>query len=190
MKKIIGLGFGWIFKTWYKIRYGNKVQIGKGFICNWRFRIAGSGKVVIGDDCNVWAHDRPTQIYTYSSKASVKIGDNCRLNGAILMARESIQIGSFVLCGSANILDNDFHSLNYMERRKDLKGKGSGDVSCKPVVIGDDVWIAGEVIVLKGVEVGDRAILGTRAVVTKSVETETVVAGNPARPVKGNRVNR
>jgi acetyltransferase-like isoleucine patch superfamily enzyme len=77
-----------------------------------------------------------------------------------------------------------------MERRKDLKGKGNRDVSCKPVVIGDDVWIAGEVIVLKGVEVGDRAILGTRAVVTRSVETETVVAGNPARPVKGNRVNR
>jgi acetyltransferase-like isoleucine patch superfamily enzyme len=184
MKRFLGRLIGWIYKIYFKLRFGSRVQMGKGFICNWRFKISGKGRVFIGDNCNFWAHDRATQIYTYTNEALVKIGDNCRLNGAILMARERIEAGSFGMIGSANILDNDFHSLDYRERRKDINGGKSKDVDSKPVVIGDDVWISGEVIVLKGVEIGDRSVIGTRAVVTKSVEAESVAVGNPAKVVK------
>lgn len=184
MKKLIGLSFGWIYKIYYKLRFGSKIKIGKGFICNWRFKIRGRGNVVIGDHCNFWAHDRATQIYTYSSDAKILVGKNCRLNGVILMARESIEIGNFVMIGSANILDNDFHSMDFRERRKDLKGENSEDVVSDSVKIGDDVWVSGEVIVLKGVEIGDKSVVGTRAVVTKSIESGSVAVGNPARVVK------
>jgi maltose O-acetyltransferase len=184
MKKLIGLSFGWLYKGFYKLRFGGRVRIGRGFVCNWRFKIKGKGKVVIGDDCNFWAHDRSTQIYTYSSEALVEIGSKCRLNGCILMARKGIEVGDHVMMGSANVLDNDFHSLDYKERRKDIEGVSNAMVEAFAVKIGDDVWVAGEVIVLKGVEIGDRAVVGTRAVVTKSVESDTVAVGNPARPVK------
>ena len=50
--------------------------------------------------------------------------------------------------------------------------------------IGDDVWIGGGSLILKGVSIGDRAIIAARSVVTKDVPADTVVAGNPARIVK------
>ena len=184
MKKLIGFSIGWIFKTYYRFRFGGRVKIGKGFICNWRFKIRGKGRVEIGDDCNFWAHDRATQIYTYSEEAFVRIGSNCRLNGSIFMVRKSLEVGDFVMIGSANVFDNDFHSLDFRERRNDILGKGRIEILSKPVKIGSDVWISGEVIVLKGVEIGDRSVIGTRAVVTKSVDSDTVAVGNPARPVK------
>ncbi len=53
-----------------------------------------------------------------------------------------------------------------------------------PIVIGDDVWICADAFVGPGVKVGDGAVVAARAVVVKDVEPWTVVAGNPARPVK------
>lgn len=50
----------------------------------------------------------------------------------------------------------------------------------KPVNIGNDVWIGNNVIILKGVCVGDRAIVGAGSIVTKDVPADSVVAGNPA----------
>lgn len=51
-------------------------------------------------------------------------------------------------------------------------------------VIGNDVWIGSEAIVMPGVKVGDGAILGTRALVTRDVEPYTIVGGNPAKPIR------
>jgi len=53
-----------------------------------------------------------------------------------------------------------------------------------PITIGDDVWICADAFVGPGVRVGDGAVVAARAVVVKDVEPWTVVAGNPARPVK------
>jgi acetyltransferase-like isoleucine patch superfamily enzyme len=53
-----------------------------------------------------------------------------------------------------------------------------------PVTIGDDVWIGAGAIVLPGVDVGARAIIGAGAVVTRTVAPDTIVAGVPARPVR------
>ena len=54
----------------------------------------------------------------------------------------------------------------------------------KPIIIGDDVWIGGHVIVLPGVHVGNGAILAAGAVVTKDVPEYAIVGGNPARVIK------
>lgn len=52
------------------------------------------------------------------------------------------------------------------------------------IVIGSDVWIGYEAVVLSGVTIGDGAIIGTRAVVTKDVPPYTIVGGVPARPIR------
>jgi acetyltransferase-like isoleucine patch superfamily enzyme len=52
-----------------------------------------------------------------------------------------------------------------------------------PIVVGDDVWIGADCKILKGVSIGDRAIIGTAAVVTKDVPPDTIVAGNPSKTI-------
>ncbi len=52
------------------------------------------------------------------------------------------------------------------------------------IIIGNDVWIGFEAIILSGVTIGDGAIIGTRAVVTKDVPPYTIVGGVPAKPIR------
>lgn len=52
------------------------------------------------------------------------------------------------------------------------------------IVIGNDVWIGYEAVILAGVTIGDGAVIGARAVVTKDVPPYTIVGGVPARPIK------
>jgi len=52
------------------------------------------------------------------------------------------------------------------------------------IVVGSDVWIGYEAVILSGVHIGDGAIIGTRAVVTKDVEPYTIVGGVPAKPIR------
>ena len=52
------------------------------------------------------------------------------------------------------------------------------------IIIGNDVWIGFEAVILAGVMIGDGAIIGTRAVVTKDVPPYTIVGGVPAKPIK------
>ena len=52
------------------------------------------------------------------------------------------------------------------------------------IVIGNDVWIGYEAVILSGVTIGDGAIIGTRAVVTKDVPPYTIVGGVPAKPIR------
>lgn len=52
------------------------------------------------------------------------------------------------------------------------------------IIIGNDVWIGFEAVIMQGVTIGDGAIIGTRSVVTKDVEPYTIVGGSPAKPIR------
>ena len=52
------------------------------------------------------------------------------------------------------------------------------------MVIGNDVWIGYEAVIMPGVKIGDGAIVGTRSVVTKDVQPYTIVGGAPAKPIR------
>lgn len=63
-------------------------------------------------------------------------------------------------------------------------GALNGYLPSGDTVIGNDVWIGSEAIIMPGVTIGDGALIGTRALVTRDVEPYCIVAGNPAKPIR------
>jgi len=123
--------------------------------------------------------------------AKIKVGDRCFISsGVVIVAAESIAIGNDTLIADGcYISDNDGHSLDWRIRRKDVSNRNQGvkqwdDIGISPIVIGNDVWIAPRSVILKGVTIGDGAIVAIGSVVTKDVPPRVLVAGNPARVVK------
>jgi acetyltransferase-like isoleucine patch superfamily enzyme len=72
------------------------------------------------------------------------------------------------------IIDNDFHAYSDQGWRTEMQA------GARPVKIGREVFVAARAIILKGVTIGDRAVIGAGAVVTKDVPADHVAAGNPA----------
>ena len=192
LKYKIGKGLSGLFRLWFLLRYGSHVSWGKGVIVNHRFKFSGKGKLIIGDDVNLWAHKEPNEFHTYTAEAEIKIGARSRLNGVGIQCRQQVLIGEDCLIGSAVIMDNDFHSVNFEERNggdggaeaSEAANTGAAGIKTAPVVIENKVWLAGQCAILKGVTVESEAVVGFRAVVSKDVAMKTVVAGNPAVVVK------
>ena len=92
---------------------------------------------------------------------SVAIGDN-------------VKFGAYVL-----IIDTDAHPLDYLARRTSNDG-----TKFAPIVIEDDVWVGAHSIILKGVTIGARSIIGAGSVVVRSIPADCVAAGNPCKVIK------
>ena len=109
---------------------------------------------------------------------------------------DKLQIGKFcsIACGAKILFNSANHTLSSLStypfplffeewglEKKDVTKAWDkkGDI-----VIGNDVWIGYEAVILAGVTIGDGAIIGTRAVVTKDVPPYTIVGGVPAKPIK------
>ena len=66
----------------------------------------------------------------------------------------------------------------------DVKSRNIGLEYAKPITIGDNVWLGGNVTILPGVTIGNNCVIGAGSVLTKDVPPNTVYAGNPARKIK------
>ncbi|SDT38292.1 acyltransferase [Actinoplanes derwentensis] len=109
---------------------------------------------------------------------TVRAGRDCSIN-AYTVVRGHVEIGDAVRIGAHTSILGFNHNMTDPDVevfRQPLTSKG--------VTIGDDVWIGSHVVVLDGVTVGDKAVLAAGAIVTKSVPSGAVVAGNPARVIK------
>lgn len=105
-------------------------------------------------------------------------------------------IGKFcsIACGAKFLLNSANHTMNslstypfplfFEEWGIDKKNVADSWDNKGDIVIGNDVWIGYEAVILAGVTVGDGAIIGTRAVVTKDVPPYTIVGGIPAKPIR------
>lgn len=132
------------------------------------------GNVQIGNGVRIWSTINTTRISVFKN-ASLKIGEGTFINGARIAAKNEITIGkNCTIAPESIIMDSDFHDV------RDHDGEGA----IQPVVIGDNVWIATRAIILKGVRIGNGAVVATGAVVTADVEPYTVVAGVPAKCIK------
>ena len=101
------------------------------------------------------------------------IGLNAFLSGKVI-------IGDDVMMGPDCIIYTQNHSF----QRTDITIRSQGNEPEKTVIIKNDVWIGGQVIILPGVVIYDGAVIGAGSVVTKNVEPYSIVAGNPARLIK------
>jgi len=88
----------------------------------------------------------------------------------------SVTVGDFTLFGPAVQIYTPLHPLNAVARR----GKEYG----KPVAIGADVWVGGGAIILPGVSIGARAVIGAGSVVTRDVPADVFAAANPCRVIR------
>ncbi len=105
----------------------------------------------------------------------LEIGEGSTINyGFSAVANQLVQIGKRCSIGPyVNIIDNNFHEILDRTRKP----------ASRPVIIGDDVWIAARVMILPGVTIGNNSVISAGAVVTESVPERTIVAGNPAQIV-------
>jgi acetyltransferase-like isoleucine patch superfamily enzyme len=105
------------------------------------------------------------------------IGHECSFN-----LRHSIRIGrQCLLAGGVVIQDNDGHPIDAEARRA---GEPAPESAVAAVTIADGVWIGRRAMILKGVTLGENAIVGAGSVVLHDVPANTIVAGNPARVIR------
>ena len=133
--------------------------------------IHGEGKIYAGDDLSLDGRSSSAELFV-DKNAILRMGNNVRLNNASISALDKISIGNDVLIGSESaISDSDWHGIN------------GEQVKNSPVTIGNHVWIGARVLILKGVLIGDNAIIGAASVVTHDVDANLIVAGNPAKQI-------
>lgn len=116
----------------------------------------------------------------------ISIGDNTFVNmNCIFLDDHYIRIGADGLIGPYTQIYTAGHPLRAADRiRKNTDKLGTYVTKCKPVTIGDQVWIGGNVVILPGVTIGDRVTIAASAVVRDNVPNDSLVVGNPAQVVK------
>lgn len=148
-----------------RISIGNKVQ----FVSSWRRTTA----------CSLAF---PVRLRVFGPGSAIEIGDGCQLNGTSITARSTvIRLGKGVLLGpNCIITDSDFHAHWPPQDRCELPGYEND----APVRIGDYAWVGLNVIILKGVTIGNGAIIGAGSVVTRDIPANYLACGNPCRPLR------
>ena len=131
-------------------------------------------------------------MFDLGPEAAVSVGEYALLNGAWIICDARVEIGAYALI-SWNVVLMDSYRVpqDPAERRQALHRLGSGGIRrlaapapARPIRIGQNVWIGFDVCVLPGITIGEGSVIGARSVVAADVPPYTVVAGNPARPVR------
>lgn len=135
-------------------------------------------KISVGDHVHFAAlPDKPIRLAVFEGLGKIDLGSYSIINpGVRITSAESIVMGhSCMLAMNCYLSDADWHDLNHR-----IYAPGSTG----PITLADNVWIGDGALVVKGVSIGENSIVGARAVVTRPVPDNVIVAGNPAVVVK------
>lgn len=139
--------------------------------------------------------------YFQRPDAAISVGKRCQLGASHYVATRGLTIGDDVIISwGCTLIDTDNHSPLWTVRRHDIHnyrkdydaqgGKRVGlshdwsQVDTRPIVIESKVWLGFEVIVLKGVTIGEGSVIGAGSVVAKDIPPWSIAAGNPCRVIK------
>lgn len=149
--------------------------------------LAGNSTIRVGSDGVFCSRSEKTALgvnhaiilRTFRAGACLKIGDGAQMSGTTICCADQVTIGNRVFFGAnVTVSDTDFHSLVPALRNSPHDAEHA---KVQAVKIGDDVFIGMNATILKGVEIGSGAVIGAGSVVTRSVASNMIVAGNPAR---------
>ncbi len=134
----------------------------------------GKHAVTLGNNVTLWNDAKLSVCGSHNGTATLTIEDNVSIGDRTeIHVGESVRIGRGTLIAwDCCIMDRDYHCIDGITEHT------------APVSIGENVWICCNAIILKGVTIGDGAVIGAGAVVTHDVPAHTMVAGNPARVIK------
>lgn len=177
---------GWMVVRIHGVKIGERVKVTSA---PYIFKFKGSS-IQLGNNVRMHGslYNNPVcgahkmVLATYSPSAEIIIGDGAAISCATIAAYQKVSVGKNVFIGAgAQIMDTDFHPIKaeLRKNRNQIEFAASA-----PVVICDDVWIGAEAMVLKGVTIGKGAVVAARAVVTKDVPGNTLVAGIPAKIIR------
>ena len=166
----------------------NKVTIGKSDHIVGKLFIRNKGTFIIGNNCCFRSGIRENPvgihhnlIFDIKPNAILKIGNNVGISNAIIVSSKKIIIEDDVMIGgSVQIYDSNHHSLNYNKRISNY----DDDIKTNPIILKKGCFIGVNSIILKGVTIGEKSIVGAGSVVTKSIPDNEIWAGNPAKFIK------
>jgi acetyltransferase-like isoleucine patch superfamily enzyme len=121
--------------------------------------------------------------FVIAKNAELIIKDNVGISGTAIICWNRIEIGDNVRIGGGTVIyDTDFHSLDYRDRIPCPEIQEN--VKTSPVLIERNVFIGAHCTILKGVAIGENAIIGACSVVTKDIPANQIWAGNPAKFIR------
>lgn len=144
----------------------------------------GNGKIVFNNRCilvssrtgNPIGLFRPCIFEAINMNSKIEIGKNFSASGVCIVAESYIVIGDNVSIGAnVTIIDTDFHTHLNADNQPSNKNKS------KPIMIGDNVWVGMNAVILKGVKIHSNSVIGANAIITKDVPPDSYAVGNPAR---------
>lgn len=170
-----------------RLLYRNKVTFKGNAYLNFGTLFLGMQKknqIVVGKNVDV------NGCLSVGKKGKIVVGDYALIGPRVLIqAHDKIEIGRFAYIGpDVFISDSNSHSIYAKDRMIDVLGVEKGisgmNAVTKPIRIGHHAWIARRAMIMKGITIGDRAIVAANAVVTKDVPPDTIVGGSPAKIIK------
>ena len=178
------------YRIWNYIKFKRQgVILGKNSDIKYTVYLkkAPNSEIIIGDnfgfysDCAINPLSRNLRgCISTNEGAKIHIGNNVGMSAVTLRCRNSITIGDRVTIGADALLtDSDGHSLDYRKR-----GSKQDIPVSKPIVIEEDALIGTKTIILKGVTIGARSVIGSGSIVTKSIPADCIAAGNPCRVIR------
>lgn len=183
--------FNRLYFRWKGICFGQNIQV-----YNKVYLTGKRGQIIIGDDFHLTSGDCINPlcrnirgcIHTDKSSSTIVIGNHVGMSSPCIWIHDRLTIGNHVnIGGNCIIMDTDVHQMDYGARRGE-EVANADDANTKiqsaPVTIEDDVWIGANCIVLKGVTIGARSIIGAGSVVTKDIPADCIAAGNPCRVIR------
>lgn len=170
----------------WNVRRSDAVSVGPGAAVAWRrIRQVAGNRLSIGQSSIIQANIR-----FEDRGGEIRIGNRTYIGKSDLVCYRRLVIGDDVIMSwGITVTDHDSHGLDWEHRNNDVLdwGKGRKDwthVAHAPVVIRDKAWIGFNVSILKGVTIGEGAVVGACSVVTRDVPPHSVVVGNPASVVR------
>lgn len=174
-----------VFWRWEAMFKGVQFEGSALFLGRPLISVAPGAKIVLGNGVRVASSRRanplglaqPSVLRALTPQAQLVLGPAVGLSGTVLCAGNSIEIGQQTILGAgAMVLDTDMHvSVGDFDWRVEYTSNS------RPIKIGRGVFIGARAIILKGANIGDRAVVGAGAVVTGDVPAGHLAVGNPAR---------